>query len=233
MGMIVNPYRFGAAVITDPYFANVSLLMHFDGTNGSTTFTDNSSNAHTLTANGNAQISTAQNKFGGASGLFDGNGDYVQTPSHASFGFGSGDFTVEGWFRATSANSNGFLADFTVSAGNSFFIWCSQSSHSAELGYSDEVGGGFVSSTTGFNTNTWVHWAITRASGTIRGFMDGVQKFTTTDSRTFASPQGVRIGSSSTANQGAIGNIDDVRVTKGVARYTSGFTPPTAPYPDS
>lgn len=233
MGMLVNPYRFGVSTITDPYFANVSLLLHMDGTNGSTTFTDHSSYAHSLTANGNAQISTAQSKFGGASGLFDGNGDYVQAPSHAAFGFGSGDFTVEGWFRATSANANGFLADFRVNGGNSFVIWCSQSSHSSELGYSDESGVGFVSSTVGFNTNVWMHWAITRASGTIRGFMDGVQKFTTTDSRTFASPQGVYIGSSTAASQGAIGNIDDVRITKGVARYTAGFTPPAAAFPNS
>ena len=93
----------------DPYGANVSLLLHMDGSNGGTAFTDSSSSPSTLTANGNAQISTAQSKFGGASGLFDGTGDYVVIPSNSKFDFGSSDMTIEFWFRSTQSTSNADL----------------------------------------------------------------------------------------------------------------------------
>ena len=66
-GFIMNPFRFGGAPApTDPDYANVSLLLHMDGTDGSTTFTDNSPIGHTVTAVSNAQINTARDKFGGA-----------------------------------------------------------------------------------------------------------------------------------------------------------------------
>ena len=71
----INPYRFAAAGPPDPDFANVSLLLHGDGTNGSTTIVDSSSSSKTVTAVGDAQISTAQSKFGGSSIYFDGTGD--------------------------------------------------------------------------------------------------------------------------------------------------------------
>ncbi|MGE3298622.1 MAG: phage tail protein, partial [Porticoccaceae bacterium] len=73
----------------DPYWNNVVALLHMDGTNGSTTFTDQK--GHTFTATGNAQISTAQSKFGGASALFDGTGDLVSSADHADWALGAGD----------------------------------------------------------------------------------------------------------------------------------------------
>ena len=78
----------------DPYWSSVSLLLHMNGSNGSTTFTDSSSNNYTVTAYGHAQISTAQSKFGGASGLFDGSVDYIRATPSTNLQFG-GDFTLE------------------------------------------------------------------------------------------------------------------------------------------
>ena len=75
-------------------------LLHMDGSDGSTTFTDESGT--TWTANGNAQIDTAQSKFGGASGLFDGASDYLQTPYTADHNTGTGDFTIDQWIRFNS-----------------------------------------------------------------------------------------------------------------------------------
>lgn len=75
------------------------LLLHCDGTDGSTTFSDNGVTGHTVTANGNAQIDTAQSKFGNASGLFDGTGDYLTIPDHADWNFGTGNFTIDAWIR--------------------------------------------------------------------------------------------------------------------------------------
>jgi hypothetical protein len=87
------------AEATDPNFASVVLLVGFDGSDGSTTFTDESGAAHALTAVGNVQVDTAQSKFGGASGLFDGAGDAITAADSAAWHFGTGDFTVEAWVR--------------------------------------------------------------------------------------------------------------------------------------
>jgi hypothetical protein len=78
MSWIITPQL---RVPVDPVFNNVSLLLHGNGTNGSTTITDNSPTPKTVTAVGNAQISTAQSKFGGASIAFDGTGDYLTDAS--------------------------------------------------------------------------------------------------------------------------------------------------------
>lgn len=77
---LVNPYRY--AIAGDPYFSSVVLLLHCDGSNGGTTFTDHSSAARTLTASGNTNTSTAQYKFGTASGRWDGSGDHLSCPHH-------------------------------------------------------------------------------------------------------------------------------------------------------
>ena len=94
----INPYQFAAAGPTDPDFADVSLLLHGDGTNGSTTIVDSSDNVNSVTANNGAQISTTQSKFGGSSIEFlsTANTGLAVTPSSV-FQFGTGDWTVEAW----------------------------------------------------------------------------------------------------------------------------------------
>ena len=93
---------------SDPNFSSVSLLLHMEGSNGSTTFIDSSSNALTVTANGNAKITTSTFKFGSGSADFDGAGDYLSTPSSSLFDFGAGSlFTVECFVRFSSAVSGG------------------------------------------------------------------------------------------------------------------------------
>jgi len=91
----------------DPYWANVSLLLRMNGTNGSTTFTDSSSNALTVTTFGNAQINTAQSKFGGGSGLFDGNGDFLSSAYNLSLDLIGSSFTVEAWIYPTAFKASG------------------------------------------------------------------------------------------------------------------------------
>src|SRR5690554_1699309 len=93
----------------DPYFASVVLLLHGDGTDGSTTITDNSGSAHSPTVNGNSQIDTAESQFGGASVLFDGSGDYLEYADSADWDFGTGDFTVEFWMRRNAWPTSGNL----------------------------------------------------------------------------------------------------------------------------
>lgn len=223
--------------ITDPDFASVSLLLHMDGSNGSTTFADSSSNALTVTANGNAQISTAQSKFGGASALFDGSGDSLSTSTGALLQFGTGDFTVEAWVYITSAGSYHGLIDGRSSASFSNYTFGIYNlSGTLRLDHVNAGGAGtrLTGTSTSVALNTWTHVAWTRSSGVIACFVNGTKDATTVSYSSSLNPNTTDILIGAVVDpQYFYGYIDDFRVTKGVARYTANFTPPTAPFPDA
>lgn len=209
----------------DLYWANVSLLLHMDGSNGSTTFTDSSSNAFSVTANGDAQISTAQSKFGGASGYFDGTGDYLTVSPEA---LTNSDFCIECWLyiaslinyrmiyetRTADGDTSGFV--FGVNSSGQLFVYL----------------GGFVLTTGTITVNTWTHVALTRSSGTWRIFIDGTLQTGTYNNSGSLTRTAVRIGMDWNTLYPMSGYLDDFRITKGVARYTANFTPPTAAFPN-
>lgn len=212
--------------VTDPFFSSVSLLMHMDGTNGSTTFTDSSPNGLTVTANGNAQISTAQSKWGVASGYFDGSGDYLSCACNA---FGTNNFTIEAFVRMSSFANYRVIYDTRVSDGDtSGFVWGVNNSGQLYVYLNN-----FVLVTGTLSLNTWAHVALTRASGTWRIFIDGVVQSGTYSNTNNLTRTNTRIGMDWETLYGMHGYIDDLRITTGVARYTSGFTPPAAPFPDA
>jgi hypothetical protein len=231
----------GGLVGNDPNFANVSLLLHMDGSNGSTTFTDSSPYALTVTASGNAQISTAQSRFGGASIAFDGSGDYLTTPNNNSLKLGSGNFTIEYWFYP--ANLSGIKqhlnTDVTVSGNATQASYAIITSGTAVMYYLSSSGTGWDIATgvsVGTATlNTWQHVALVRNGNTITPYLNGVAGTTTTTSASlFNFSSALTIGwqaGGSTAQQYS-GYIDELRITKDVARYTANFAPPTAPFPD-
>lgn len=228
----------GSDADSDPYFSNVVLLVAFDGVDGATTATDDSDSAHTLTFNGNAQLDTAQSKFGGASLLLDGSGDYVTAADSADWNF-TGEFTIEAWVRTGVPTQNLTSISQYNTTGN-------QRSWSMEI-FSSQLR--FIYSTAGTDANiidptgdtvsadTWYHHCVDRdASGNLRLYVDGVMvhKATGISSALFNSTQALAIGARGTTVVWN-GHIDEVRVTKGVARYASdsGFTAPTAAYPRS
>lgn len=218
----------------DANYANVSSLLHFNGADASTTFTDQT--GKTWSVAGNAQIDTAQSKFGWASGLFDGTGDRISAATSADFGFGSGDYTLEAWVRATNTSTRVNNIFDTRTAGNTgvafFFGGGAFSVPANVIGFSSNSAviatGGTVAA------NTWYHIALCRQGTTVRGFIDGVQVFSATDARTYASSSQCMIAAdyAFTATQHLNGWVDEARITKGVARYTASFTPPAAPYPN-
>jgi hypothetical protein len=215
----------------DLYRSQVSLLLHGDGTNGSTTIIDSSPTPKTITANGNAQISTAQSKFGGASLAFDGTGDYLTIPSSSGFAFELNDFTVELWlYRSGSGQQHLYDARDTGVNTNRIMLYLDSSSQLAYFGN----GAARITTTSVPTLSTWVHVALCRASGNSRLFLDGVQVGATfADTISIVSPTAtVAIGAANTGATSLNGYIDDLRITKGVARYTANFTPPTAAFPD-
>lgn len=222
--------------IGDASFDSVSLLLHMDGSNGSTTFTDSSKNALTVTASGNAQISTAQSKFGGSSLALDGTDDFVSIAATTLTDLPA-DFTIELW-----AYFNSLAADATVCGkwGSSNRCWLLTVLSSTSILFATGNNGlldtiGTRTPTTSLAINTWYHLAVTRSGSTVRIFVNGVQAGTdiiTTGNCT--GTQTTVVGVNGDGNVGDVnGYIDDLRITKGVARYTANFTAPSAPFSNS
>jgi hypothetical protein len=228
---------FTGTVSDDPNYSSVSLLLNGNGTNGSTTFTDSSSYGHTVTPVGNAQISTTQSKFGGASIYLDGSGDYLSVPSNASFDFGSGNFTVEFWIYFNSVT--GFRSLFNKRSNTSVTNWIWLGTNNSSLvtyissnGSSWDIANLFNFGNTALSTGQWYHIALVRNGTEIAAYVNGTKSantITTSSSINFGS-YNFNIGGD-TDNFYSYAYIDDLRITKGVARYTANFTPPTAQLP--
>ena len=249
----VTSFTAGAATATpppgptDPNFSSVVLLLHFNGANNSTTITDSSSKNLTATAYNSAVISTGASKFGGSSLYMTRNYlDGVDVAATTELNFGTGDFTFEYWYlfvsrenfnycrvfgHTTTAETSGtfrirMAAD--TSGGNVLgeHILCAANSGSARV----------VGTRQSVIDGAWHHIAFCRSGSTIYCFRDGVLKesATNTTDYSYGSTGGLRIGSRSVGvNDFSNVYIDDVRVTKGVARYTATFTAPTAQFPDA
>ena len=228
---------------TDTNINEVSLLLHGDGTNGSTTITDSSLTPKTVTAVGNAQISTAQSKFGGASIAFDKVDDRLTLAASSDFAFGTGDFTVEAWLysRDVSAASRGWLQTSATTGGLATTYSDGLVIFQGSDGSGVPASGGICVAIDGFNffgtgsivllANQWQHIAVTRAASTCRVFVDGSVVGSRTSSANLTASNLVIGGYYSTSFL-YDGYIDDLRITKGVARYTANFTPPTTSFPD-
>ena len=200
------------------------LLLHMDGADASTTFTDASASPKTMTAVGDAQIDTAQYVFGGASGLFDGTGDWLTTPSTGDFAMGTGDFTVDFRVRFNNIGSNRWIQNQDTS--NQLDVgW-----DSASLWWRFFVGGTEYNFSWTPTVNTWYHVAFTRENGSLRCFIDGAQVGTTKSATGSVGAGFLYIGTNNGGFANLNGWLDEYRVTKGLARWVANFTPPTASY---
>lgn len=243
MSMLLNPYRYGAGGGGgggDPHWANVALLCGFEGADGSTSFTDESSYARALTANGNAQIDTAQFKFGASSLLLDGTGDYVSAANSAELNPGAGQFTIDAWCRFASGQTANWCIASQWSASGGSESWAFYQNGTAVAFIFYDNGGTLrsVSFSTSISVDTQYLFSVDRdSSGAIRLYKDGGYLAKATLGQTFRTPTtDLRIGSVqgvSVYDMG--GHVDEFRYTPGIARYgsDSGFTAPTAAYPRS
>ena len=208
-------------------------LSHFDGSDGSSTFTDEYAN--TVTPSGNATLTTAVKKFGTASARLcdscasfggDASADKLTVTSHADFAFGTGDFTIEFWANRTSATSDNLV----TFAGQNWNVYYTQSGTSLRFfdGAADRITGGSLS-------GGWHHIALTRSGTSVRLFIDGTQTGSTyTDSGpTNLTQAAVLVGHYPASATYHDGYMRDLRITKGVARYTGNFTAPTAQFADA
>jgi len=232
----------GTAVYTSAFTPPTAPLTAITNTSLMTNFTNGAifDNAmmNNLETAGNAQISTSVVKYGTGSLYFDGTGDYLIGPSTPNMNFGSGDFTVEAWVyrQVTSgttqtiyqkgrvADSN-FELSFVINTSNQLEVYYSTSGTSATL---------VATTTASVSQNTWTHIAVTRSGSTWRVFIGGTLDVSATASVTLYTGTGrISIATNPNGDSPFTGYIDDLRVTKGYARYTATFTPPTAALPDT
>jgi hypothetical protein len=220
--------------------AFTTLLLHFDGADASTSFTDSSvggaGSPHSFTANGNAQIDTAQSRFGGASAFFDGTGDFVTTPDHADFALGAGDFTVDFWLRLNNTGDNRLICgqvDATNTITNRSIYFQRLAANRIRFGTATGSTANNVDSTTTLSDGVWYHVAGVRTGGTLKLFVDGVQEGGD------VAISGAINNSTGAFSVGRLGDvdaqyfhgwIDEFRLSAGIARWTANFTPPAAPY---
>lgn len=202
------------------------LLMHCDGADNSTSFSDSSASGHTLTANGDAKITTANKVFGTGALTLGGANGFVSIPDSANWDF-TGDFAIDLRVRPTSFGNTTLISNY-AGAGSGWSIQIN-SGTTLRFGWGDTV---VISATVSLSTNTWYHVAVTRSGSSVRLFLNGTQVGSTATSSTSFSgtTTQVRIGALPGVGQYFVGKMDEIRVSKGNARWTSNFTPPSAPY---
>lgn len=215
----------GGGGSTDTYFPNVLFLSGFEGTNGSTSFTDESQYAHAMTTLGNGQISTAQKKYGSSAYLGDGTGDGITMADSADWYLGASNWTIEAFIRFNNVVgchvlSQGAGADFSL-----FF----------ESGRLKTTGGGFTAIWTP-SANTWYHIVAERSGTILRLYVDGAMIGKSTGYTTVLADIAavMNVGIYNNGGGGSLdGYLDEARITFGIPRYDSdsGYTVPAAAFP--
>lgn len=237
--LLINPYRFGVSAPADPYFNNVSLLLHGDGADGSTTIVDSSPRPKTPTIFGNARISTAQSKFGPSSLVGGSAPDFIwgtnriQYSPGVDFQYGTDDFTVEYWVYPLSQGVGKIVYSQAVS-GTNYFMSGITNLDLPFFVFAVSGGGAGVFGPV-ISMNTWSHVAIVRHQGVAVVYSNGVggtQRACTQDFNNATYPPNIGGYSHAPSTDPNRGYVDEFRITKGVARYTANFTPPAAPFPD-
>jgi Concanavalin A-like lectin/glucanases superfamily len=210
---------------------NTNLLMHCEGINGATTFPDSSGSGHgNATVAGTAQVSTAQAKFGTGAAMFDGSTAWLSYPNSADWEFASGDWTIDWWeYRTAAAVGSVALARDQTSAyvgwllgytdGTNSLMYMSSNGSAWDIASGQSLGA--------LELNSWHHFAVVRKSNNFYGFRDGVQQ------SGWQSSAAIRANANPLAigryNAYFSGYLDEIRVSKGRARWTADFTP-TGPY---
>jgi hypothetical protein len=225
-----GPFGSASGSVTPAAGVVPTLLLHFDGTDESTTFTDSSPNAFSVSAVGDAQVDTARSQFGGASALLDGDGDRLEVETDGELALGESDFTLEMWvYPPENANDNEHVlfsqASPTDTVGIALTVyqndlmWLAEGGSGWEFqrypGGSDFDAGALV-------VDDWNHLAITRSGTTLRLYANGNLVDTVTDySFSMTDPNElVSIGGRDNFGQGFTGSIDELRLVIGTALYT-------------
>jgi hypothetical protein len=179
-----------------------------------------------VTAHNTAQISTAQKQFGQSSLYLNGSTDYISVPTSSDFAF-PGDFTVEMWvYRTGSPAANNFLIDFRATSSDIAFVLYLGPSYNPIVNVADGIA--LITGATTVPLNTWTHIALSRTGTSTKLFVNGTQTGSTaTDTYSYIQNP-VTIGAKYSGTFTFLGYIDDLRIEKGVGKYTTNFTAPVS-----
>ncbi len=204
---------------------NTSLLLNF--TNAGIYDGTMKNNLETV---GGASVSTSVVKYGSGSMYFDGTGDYLKLPSNALYAFGTGAYTIEFWIYPSSLAAGSYHV-IGANATNGIVVIISN----AKVALNKYGVGDVLAYNTALTTSTWSHVAVVREStGTnqTKIYVNGTSVATGTDSNDWTVTTNFGVGANTSDGSQAInGYLDDLRVTKGIARYLQNFTPPLVALP--
>ena len=229
----------GTAVYTSSFTPPTAPLTAISGTSLLTNYTNGAiyDNAmmNELETVGNAQISTSVVKYGTGSLYFDGTGDSLSVlNTRTSTPWGTESWTIEGWIYPTAVSST-----YRTIYANGFPVQIFQTGGSVEIYISstnsyDYIVNGLTGPASSVSANTWTHFAVVKNGNVYTVYVNGVGGSTVTSSTAVAYTSTVNavIGDAPFGSYPYVGYIDDLRITKGYARYTSNFTPPTAAFPN-
>jgi hypothetical protein len=228
----------GTAVYTTNFTPPTAPLTAVSGTSLLTNFTNagiyDSAMMNDLETVGNAQISTSVKKYGTGSIAFDGTDDCLVPQNNSLNSFGTGDFTIEAWVYPTSTSSASIVSNRAAGGADTVFTCAFTTANGLFLHTQNTA---VLNSGTNVTANTWQHVAFVRSSGTLKIYLNGTSVGSASMSQNLSSTNAIYIAKDGTKNDGGqtglfTGYIDDLRVTKGLARYTANFTAPTAALPN-
>jgi len=219
----------GGVAPQDPDWGNVSFLLK-DGTTVYSAL-DASGKCNVSKGGTGVYFQTVNAKFGtsiepspvGTDGYLS-----LTSKTAGNLTLGAGDFTLETWIRPIESLFCGLIATPNTSTGS--FVWGlnNETSSIVTLRWFSTDWDEFP-----ISLNVWTHVACCRQSGVIRMFVNGVKSTETLTYTTNISQDLMVIGTDRSLSNGFIGLMDEVRITKGIARYTANFPVPTAPFPTS
>ena len=244
-------YNFTPPTVAFESDTRTKLLLHCDGSDGGTSFTDSAT--HTITANGDAKNTRVVNnpvgyqedssggshiagpKFGTGCAWFDASGDYLSVADSADWTFGTGDFTLEAWCNLDDNDENAIFSQY-ADASNRWYVTIDNRDNVQTIAMYHHASGLEIETSTGsaglIGVHKWVHFAVVRASGVISIYVDGVALALATNTSANANMTDVAAALQVGGYNGGDttkGYLDEVRVSNS-ARYTSNFTPDTTAF---
>lgn len=218
---LIQNFGFAASTASCYDLTDTSLLLHMDGADASTTFTDVT--GKTINVTNNTQIDTGQSKFGGASGQFDGTDDLLDSATHGDFNIDTGDFTFDAWVRFTDQLTESEM--FRIGSTSNLYLTANAIAGRFDV----NVVGATKSYTTLATINTWYHIALVRISGVVKFYLDGSQVSTDLAAAGDVAQGALEIGSVPATGIDLNGHLDEYRLTR-IGIWDGTFTPPTAAY---
>lgn len=240
MTMILAP-NFGGpiATVSDANWASVVQLAHFRGSNTSTTFTNQAvGRGNTLLSIGGASLSTTKSKWGPSSFRGNVSGVYAQSNGVTDYNFGTGDWTVEFWINpdSLSRGPDGSKIYFDMRDTSNTAAFVPTITSPDDLGSIRLITNGIAritSSTGAITAVAWQHIACARVSNNTRLFVNGTQVGSTfSDANTYVQAGKLTLNGAGNGAGNTAVYYQDLRITKGVGRYSANFTAPAAQFPN-